>query len=260
MVNTSKKRAKATAAESGCQSHGEERPIVSGGILLEIIACSVEDAIAAERGGANRLEIISHYEVGGLTPPVEMVREIAAKVKIPLRVMLRETEEFEVSDENEIERLCAAAKEFAQLKVDGLVLGFVKDGWIDHALVARLLACAPKLNATFHRAFEELNVPIRAIAELKRYRQIDRILTSGGPDPWLGKVEQFMLWQQMAMPEIQILVGGGTDAEVIELLKPATGISEFHVGRAVREGENIDGKVLAERVAEFAALLRKTLV
>ena len=83
--------------------------------MLEIIACSVEDAVAAELGGADRLEIISHYEVGGLTPPIEMVREITAKIKIPLRVMLRESEPFEVSDEHEIEKLCSAARAFAKI-------------------------------------------------------------------------------------------------------------------------------------------------
>lgn len=227
--------------------------------LLEVIVCSVEDAIAAKRGGADRLEVISHYEAGGLTPSIEMVREIAAKVSLPLRVMLRETEPFEVQDKREIERLCDSARAFASLEVDGLVLGFLKNREIDHDLVTSVLACAPKLNATFHRAFEDLADPLRAIAELKQHRQIDRILTSGGPAPWPDKVEGFAVWQRMALPEIQILVGGGTDAEVIGLLKPA-GIREFHVGRSVREGEKIDGKVLADRVAKFAALLRKTLV
>jgi copper homeostasis protein len=233
--------------------------ILSQSYLLEIIACSVEDAIAAERGGADRLEVISHYEVGGLTPSIEMVREIAAKVKLPLRLMLRESEAFEVSDESEIERLCDLAREFAKLDVDGLVLGFLKHGWIDHLLVAKVLACAPNLKATFHRAFEELADPLGAITELKRHCQIDRILTSGGPASWPDKVEDFARWQQSALPEIQILIGGGTDAAVIELLKPA-GIREFHIGRAVREGENLNGVVLADRVAELAILLCKTLV
>lgn len=230
---------------------------MSRSCLLEVIACSVEDAIAAERGGADRLEVISHYEAGGLTPPLEIVREIAAMVKIPLRVMLRETEPFDVHDEREIEQLCESARVFAKLDVEGLVLGFLKDGWIDHQLVAEILACAPNQKVTFHRAFEGLNDPLRAIAELKRYHQIDRILTSGGPDPWPGKVERFAIWQRAALPEIQILAGGGTDAEVIELLKPGAEIREFHVGRAVREGQRLDGRVLAGRVAEFAALLRK---
>lgn len=222
--------------------------------VLEVIACSVDDAVAAERGGADRLEVISHYEVGGLTPPVEMVKEIAARVKIPMRVMLRESEPFEVSDEREIEKLCEVAQAFAEIGVDGFVLGFLKDSQpgkvIDHELLARVLAFAPTVKVTFHRAFEELPDPLAAINDLRRYSQIDRILTSGGSVDWANKVKDFTIWQHIAQPEIEILVGGGTDEEVIQLLKPA-GIREFHVGKAVREGQRIDGIVLAERVAEM---------
>ncbi|MEP7338163.1 MAG: copper homeostasis protein CutC [Acidobacteriota bacterium] len=229
--------------------------------LLEVIVCSIGDAIAAERGGADRLEVISHYESGGLTPPIELVRRIAAAVSLPLRVMLRETEPFEVYDEREIETLCTAARAFAEAGVDGLVLGFLRGGWpkksIDHELVDRVLACAPNLKATFHRAFEELDDPLQAIAELKGHPQIDRILTSGGSDVWQDKIERFALWQRAAQPEIEILVGGGTDAQVIGLLKPSTGIREFHAGRAVREGKRVGGRVLVGRVRELAELLRK---
>src|SRR5262245_10630731 len=94
--------------------------------ILEIIVCTVEDAIAAAEGGANRLEIISHYEAGGLTPSFDLVREITATVKIPARVMLRENEPFVVTDEREIDRLCDAALVFGQLPIDGFVLGFLK--------------------------------------------------------------------------------------------------------------------------------------
>lgn len=234
--------------------------------LLEAIVCSVNDAIAAEVGGADRLEVISHYEVGGLTPPVEMVRNIAATVKIPLRVMLRESEPFEVSDEREIERLCNLARSFAEIGVDGFVLGFLKDDQraskaklIDHELVARILASAPYVKATFHRAFEELQDPLAAIGELKRHHQIDRILTSGGSAAWPEKVERFAIWQQAAQPEVEILVGGGTDAEAIKELKPA-GIREFHIGKAIRAGQKLDGVVLAERVTEMKKLIEKRIV
>ena len=57
-----------------------ERPHEKTPLVLEVIACSVEDAIEARRGGADRLEVISHFEVGGLTPPLELVREICQAV------------------------------------------------------------------------------------------------------------------------------------------------------------------------------------
>lgn len=227
--------------------------------ILEVIVCTVEDAIAAERGGANRLEVISRYDVGGLTPSFDLVREITAAVKTPARVMLRESESFVVYDQGEIEKLCDKARAFADLPIDGFVLGFLKgapDGFqIDHDLVARVLACAPKLKTTFHRAFEELPDPIGAIGELKRHPQIDCILSRGRGEAWATELNRFIEWERAARPEIGMLLGGGTDADAIKIFCKASPIRAFHLGRAVREEERIDGAVKAERVRELAELI-----
>jgi copper homeostasis protein len=226
--------------------------------ILEVIVCSEADAVAAVEGGADRLEVISHYEVGGLTPQVDLVRRIAARVRVPLRVMVRQREPFVVTDTAEIEELCEAARAFADLDVEGLVIGFVRDSaegkCIDHELLRRVLACAPDVKATFHRAFEGLTDPLAAIAELKQHPQIDHILTSGGDDSWVNKLDRLAHWQRAASPEIELVVGGGTDEGVIRFLKP-TGIHGFHIGTAVREGRKIDGPVLAHRVRDLAKLV-----
>jgi len=227
--------------------------------ILEIIVCTVEDAVAAERGGANRLEIISDYEVGGLTPSFDLVREITSAVKVPARVMLRESEPFVVTGEIEIKRLCDAARAFAHLPIDGFVLGFLKDApdglQIDHDLVARALACAPHLKATFHRAFEELPDPIRAIGELKRHPQIDCILSRGRGEAWAAELDRFIEWEKLARPEMRMLLGGGTDQEAVKIFCKASSIRAFHLGRAVRDGERVDGAAQAERVREVAELI-----
>src|SRR5258708_12909971 len=124
--------------------------------ILEVIACSVADAAEAERGGAGRLEIVRALNVGGLTPPVSMVRDIFAAVSIPVRVMVRENAGFEAGGEAEIEALCRSAREFAELGVDGLVLGFVRRRQLDLAPALQILTRAPGLKATFHRAFDAL--------------------------------------------------------------------------------------------------------
>jgi copper homeostasis protein len=232
-----------------------------GELILEIIVSTVEDAIAAERGGADRLEVISHYEAGGLTPSFDLVREITSTVKIPARVMLRESEPFVVTDEGEIERLRDAARAFSRLSVDGFVLGFLKESpggrSIDHDLMSRVLACAPKLKSTFHRAFEELPDPIGAIGELKRHPQIDCVLSRGYGEAWVAELGRFVEWERAARPEIRMLLGGGVDEEAIEVFCKNSSIRAFHIGRAVREHERIDGAVLAERVREMKELVRR---
>jgi copper homeostasis protein len=235
---------------------------MSGSGILEVIVCSEAEALAAADGGANRLEVISHYESGGLTPAIELVRGIAAAVRIPLRVMVRQSESFVVRDRREIEKLCAAARAFADVGVDGIVIGFLRNSpqgiCIDHELVKRVLASAPNVKATFHRAFEELTDPLAAIAELKRHPQIDRILTSGGRDAWTSKLDRLSTWQRVCRPEIDLLIGGGTDKETIRLLKPA-GIREFHVGRAVRAEMKTDGPILTDRIRSLAKLVHGTV-
>jgi copper homeostasis protein len=225
--------------------------------LLELIVCSVDDAISAERGGAGRLEIIRDYDAGGLTPPVELVRQIAAPVSIPLRAMLRETVGFAAHDENEQRRLCATARELANLGVEGIVLGFLREGpdgtVVDHASLTRVLACAPNLKATFHRAFELLTDPLRAIAELKQHSQIDRILLSAGGDRGPDQRSQLLHCRQAAQPDIELIIGGGTDAEIIRSLKPL-GFREFHVGKAARDGQNMARAMLVERVTALVNL------
>jgi copper homeostasis protein len=227
--------------------------------ILEVIVYSEADAVAAADGGADRLEVISHYESGGLTPLIELVRGIAAAVCMPLRAMVRQSESYVVRDRGEIDELCAAARALADIGIDGIVIGFLQKGpggdcCIDHQLLERVLRCAPNIKATFHRAFEELTDPLAAIAELKRHPQIDRILTSGGSDSWASKLDYLTAWQQGARPEIELIIGGGTDEETVRLLKPA-GIREFHVGRAVRADMKTDGPILIGRVRALAELV-----
>jgi copper homeostasis protein len=127
---------------------------------------------------------------------------------------------------------------------------------IDHRLLERVLSSAPRLSATFHRAFEELHDPLAAIAELKRHPQIDRILTSGGSGSPDDKRDRLARWRAAAMPEIELVAGGGTDADTIRWLKPV-GIREFHVGTAVRAGLATGGAVLVDRVRAVAEIVKR---
>jgi copper homeostasis protein len=217
--------------------------------ILEVIACSIDDAIAAERGGAGRLELVRSLDAGGLTPSLSLVREIVAAVSIPVRVMLRENAGFETSGDKETQILCDAARECASLGIDGLVLGFLRGRNLDLALMERVLACAAGLKATFHRAFEELEDPEAAVASLKTVPQFDRILISEVNPSRLDRL------MKLATPELAIIVGGGLNREAIRTLARTTAIREFHVGRAARRDGDIHQPVDATRVRELAGLV-----
>jgi copper homeostasis protein len=217
-------------------------------LVLEVIACGVADAIEAEKGGADRLEVISHFECGGLTPPLELVQAMQGAVRLPLRIMLRESASYQTRSEDEIERLCRAAHQFAALGVDGVVLGFLRAGEIDLEITQRILNSAPGLRATFHHAFDEVRDKSQALADLSSCKQIDRVLTSGGPGELKLKIERLAHYQQLITGKLKILVGGGVDAAVIKAIHASTGLTEFHIGRAARIPPTISGEVRAARV------------
>ena len=223
-------------------------------MVLEVIACSVADAIEAQRGGADRLEVVRDLNRGGLTAPVELVRAIQQAVDLPLRVMVRESDGYGVRDQAEVERLCAAAACFGEMGVDGLVLGFLKHGAIDLELTERVLASAPDSKATFHRAFEDAADQLKAVSELKQLPQVDRILTSGGSGTPAEKTRRLDVYAHAAAPQITIIAGGGVDDTAIELLKRTTTIREFHVGRAARKDFQVTGAVQAELVRKLVHL------
>src|SRR6187549_2864867 len=89
--------------------------------VLEVIACTVEDAIEAKRGGARRLEVVRELRHGGFTPPIDLVRDIQSAVDLPLRVMLREAHSYGLTEVIALEKLCCMANAFDEIKVDGVV-------------------------------------------------------------------------------------------------------------------------------------------
>ncbi len=226
--------------------------------LLEVIVCSVADAVEAERGGAGRLEVVRDLQQGGLTPSIDLVREIKQATQLPLRVMLRESPSYRTTGPDEVDRLCRAAESFASLDVDGFVLGFLSDGEVDVELTQRVLACAPRTRATFHHAFEDSNDKLRALTDIKQLPQVDRILSHGGTDQLSARVQRLAEYQHAASPELTILAGGGIDGEAIVEIKRATLIREFHVGRAARLNFHVDGAVHASLVSDLVQKLLST--
>ena len=225
--------------------------------LLEVIACSVSDAIEAEKGGANRLEVVRDLVLGGFTPTGELVREIKAAVDLPLRVMLRESVGYRTSGDDEIKKLCIAAERFASLGIDGFVIGFLRDQQVDVELTQQVLACAPNVKATFHHAFEDAKDKILALNEIRRLPQVDRVLSSGGTDEIRRRVQRLDEYQRAAAPGLTILAGGGIDGDAILKIGRETSIREFHVGRAARANSLVESDVQASLVSSLVKRLRE---
>jgi len=217
-------------------------------MLLEVIVQSVADARAAEAGGADRLEVVREIARDGLTPPMDLVRAIASATRLPLRVMVRESDGFSVTDARELRVLQEAMTACADLGVDGVVVGFARGASLDLDTTAAVLSVAPATAATFHRAFDSIGDPLAAIDSLKHLRQVDRILTDGGSGDWAARCARLEGYAARAGSRLTILAGGGIDEEGLRILASRGSVSEAHVGRAACEPPRRDAPVSAARV------------
>lgn len=224
-------------------------------MLLEVIACSVKDALEAERGGAGRLEVVRELGKGGFTPPLELVEEITQVVTIPMRVMIRERDSYSAGDAQAVEQLARLAAGFAALNIEGIVMGFLRDRRLDDAAMNTVLTAAIPARATFHHAFDDLPDPIATIDALRRWPQIDRVLTSGGAGDWKAKADRMVEWTTAAAPGIGMLAGGGVHLQALRILAKA-GLAEAHAGRAARVPPTAEGAVSSQKVAELVEAAR----
>jgi len=198
--------------------------------LLEISVEGAEKAIAAERGGSNRLELCADLAVGGLTPSRELLRGVRETVHIPVYSMIRpRAGNFVYSDSEfaEMERSIAVATECG---MDGVVLGVLQKGFkTDVGRTRRLVDLARPLPVTFHRAFDECTDLRKALEEVIQTGAA-RILTSGGAKTALEGAAKLAELIAMARDRILIVPGAGITHSNIAKVAEKTGAIEFHSG------------------------------
>lgn len=243
--------------------------------LLEVCADSVQSAIAAQEGGADRVELCSGLVIGGLSPSPAMFREVKRNTDLKIRVLLRPRFGDFCYDEYEFQTLKEEVEQFRDLGADGVVIGILKpDGSLNMDQMADLVKAAGGIGITMHRAFDVCRDPFEALDQCISLG-IDTILTSGQKSSaWEGR-EMLAELVKRADGRLNILAGAGIKPAVIEELAPCTGVSAFHMsGKKVidsrmefrREGVpmGIPGfsefevwQTSAESVSEAASVLRK---
>ena len=202
--------------------------------VLEVIALDAEDAIAAQAGGADRLELVTDMAADGLTPSVATFTAIRAAVDIDLRVMLRLTDGFAAGD---VDRLVRTAGELRAAGADQFVLGFLDaEGGVDLPAVERLVTELDGCPWTFHRALDHAADRDALRKQLADLPGLDTYLTAGsaqGVDTGLPTLLAEAARAGEPGYEQQVLVGGGLGLEHVPHLLSA-GIDGFHIGGAAR--------------------------
>lgn len=147
--------------------------------LFEICVEGVDGALAAERGGADRVELCAGLLEGGLTPSLGTIRETLARLRIPVHVIVRPRGGDFLYTEVEFAAMLRDVAAIRDEGAAGVVIGCLRpDGSVDEARAAALAAAARPLSVTFHRAFDMTPDPLAALDALIRCG-IARVLTSG---------------------------------------------------------------------------------
>lgn len=222
--------------------------------MFEVIALTVQDAQAAEAGGADRLELVADMAADGLTPSLADFAAIRAAVSVPLRVMLRIRDGFTPGSLDELRKRAAA------LRAEGaeeFVLGFLDGaGAVDLAATEAVAEAVADCRWTFHRAIDHSADRAAVRAAVADLPGLDTFLTSGAAAGVTAGQE--VLAGELARAgdpgyRQQILIGGGLRAEHVPGLR-AAGFDAFHVGGPVRSG-GWAGPVDPAKVAQWRALI-----
>lgn len=197
--------------------------------ILECCVDSVESAVAAKAGGADRIELCSGLVIGGLSPSKALFQKIREKVDIPIRTLLRTRFGDFCYTAYEHEILKEEVKMFRQLGADGVVIGsLTPEGNLHMEQMKELVEEAGEMKVTLHRAFDMCKNPLETLEQAKELG-IDTILTSGQKNCASDGTELLKQLVEKSENKIEILVGGGVDGKVIPTLYEKTNATSYHM-------------------------------
>ena len=225
---------------------------------FEICANGVESCVAAQEGGADRVELCAAIPEGGTTPSygeIQVARRLLTQTR--LHVIIRPRGGNFVYTELEAERMLADIGICRKLGVDGVVFGcLTEEGDVDVPLCQRLMDAAKGMSVTFHRAFDRARNPQEALKDIISLG-CDRILTSGQKPTAEEGIPLLKELNVLAEGRIILLAGSGVNEENIQRIQHETGIREFHF--SARETVGKDDPEFGKRMLTTAEKVRKSI-
>ena len=204
---------------------------------LEVCVDSTASALAAKRGGADRLELCADLIVGGTTPSLTLVQQVKAEIGLPVRALLRPRFGDFCYDSYELAQMEQLAAELVEAGADGIVTGVLTpEGALDAGAMQPIYAAARKaaekagrpVACTLHRAFDVCADPFAAL-ETARSMGLCTILTSGQAASAPQGAALLRQLTERAGKDVEILAGAGVSAQNIPVLAAQTGVRAFHL-------------------------------
>lgn len=238
-------------------------------VRVEICVGDVESAIAAECGGADRIELCDNLVVGGTTPSAGTIAESCRRLSIPVHVLIRPRAGDFIYSQAEIAAMRDDIEVVKALCAAGVVLGILtRDATIDHGQTAELIALARPMHITFHKAFDQTPDPLEALDVLMSLG-VERVLTSGGSPTAVEGIETLAKLVDHAREKISVMAGGQLSTSNLETVIRKSRVNEVHLGSAAsqtvessmstspRDGSSTSwNQTEDQRVAAIVALVR----
>lgn len=180
-------------------------------VSVEVCAYSLFSCLAADRAGAQRVELCASPWEGGTTPSAGLVEQALKETSLEIHAMVRPRGGDFVYDESEKQTMLAEARSLIAQGVHGIVVGALKpNGDVDVAFLREFRKIAGDRELTCHRAIDVSRDPIQMMEELISLG-FNRILTSGGKNKALDGLENIAVLVQAAKGRIQIMAGSGVN-------------------------------------------------
>lgn len=202
--------------------------------ILECCVDSVESAIEAQKGGADRLELCGNLIIGGTTPDINLFLAVREKVSLKIHVLIRPRfGDFCYTDE-EFNIMIKDVEMFIKSGADGVVIGaLTEEGSLNTGRMKELVLAAGDRSVTLHRAFDVCRDPFQTLQDAKNLG-IQTILTSGQKNNCLDGKELIRQLVDKAAGEIDIMVGGGVRDTIVEELVRVTKAKSYHMSGSVK--------------------------
>jgi copper homeostasis protein len=205
---------------------------VDGPITIEICVADVESAIAAEAGGADRIELCDNLAVGGTTPSIGTIAEACRWLSLPVHVLIRPRAGGFVYSDRELAVMRRDIEAAKALGAAGVVLGVLDaEGRIDRERTAELVGLARPLSVTFHKAIDQARDPLESFDALIAMG-VDRVLTSGGRPTALEGCAVLRSLVDRAAGRVAVMAGGRLAVDHLEAVIRDSGVREIHLGSA----------------------------
>jgi len=199
------------------------------GFEIEVCVSSIEMAIEAEKGGADRIELCSALSEGGLTPFASLIEMVKERLNIKTMVMIRPRSGDFCYSYIEYESMKRDISYCKEKNVEGVVFGILNsDGTIDKERTKQLVDFAHPMKVCFHRAIDMTKDYVQSFKDILECG-CDRILTSGGENLVISGLDRISQIQTQSKNRIEIMVGSGVSYQNAKEIYERTGVKHFHL-------------------------------